>query len=108
MASPADRKYTKQHEWARAEGNEVVVGITDHAQCELGDITYIELPRLQRQVRQAESMAEVESVKAAFDIYAPVSGTVIGVNEALRDAPEKINQSPYGEGWIARLRPTIP
>ena len=108
MTSPTDLKFTKDHEWARVEGGEAVIGITDHAQNELGDITFIDLPPVGRAVAQAETLAEIESVKAASQIYAPVSGEVVAVNEALADAPEKINAAPYGEGWIARLRMADP
>jgi glycine cleavage system H protein len=103
MASPKDLKFTKTHEWVRIEGHEATLGITDHAQSELGDITFIELPQIGAEFVQSDPLAAIESVKAASDIYAPVSGKVIAVNEALEDSPEKINQSPYGDGWIARL-----
>ena len=100
---PRELKYTKEHEWARIDGNEAVIGITDHAQSELGDITFVELPQIGREVKQFENCATIESVKAASDVYAPVSGEVIEVNEALRDTPETINQSPYSEGWLCRV-----
>ncbi|MFH1552872.1 MAG: glycine cleavage system protein GcvH [Candidatus Omnitrophota bacterium] len=99
---PQELKYTKDHEWVRLEGSEAVFGITDYAQSELGDITFVELP-VASEVKRSESFATVESVKAASDIYAPVSGKVVGVNEILQDKPETINQSPYGEGWICRI-----
>ena len=100
---PQDLKYTKEHEWVRIEGDEAVFGITDHAQSQLGDITFVELPRAGRDIRQSESFATVESVKAASDVYAPVSGRILKVNESLQDKPEIINQSPYGEGWFCRV-----
>jgi len=108
MASPTELRYTRDHEWVRAVGEEALVGITDHAQSELGDITFIDLPKLGRRVSAGEKLADVESVKAASEIFAPVSGEVIAVNEALADAPEQINRSPYGEGWIARLKMSSP
>ncbi|MFC1480408.1 glycine cleavage system protein GcvH [Candidatus Omnitrophota bacterium] len=99
---PQELKYTENHEWVRLEGSEVICGITDYAQSALGDITFVELPAAS-EVKRSESFATVESVKAASDIYAPVSGKVVGVNEVLQDKPETINQSPYGEGWICRI-----
>lgn len=100
---PEGLKYTKEHEWVKIEGSEAVFGLTDHAQSELGDITFIELPSADSEVKKAESFGTVESVKAASDIYAPLSGKVIAVNEALESAPEIINQSPYEKGWICRV-----
>ena len=108
MASPEDLKFTDQHEWIRVEGDEGVIGISDHAQNQLGDITFIELPRPGAEFNQKESLAEIESVKAASEIYAPVSGVVVAVNDALEDAPEQVNAAPYGDGWVARLRITRP
>jgi glycine cleavage system H protein len=98
-----DCLYTNQHEWVRIEGDLAVVGITDYAQQALGDVTYVELPQLGRDVRQMQEFAVIESVKAASDIYAPLSGRVAQVNEALTDAPETVNQDPYGSGWICKL-----
>jgi glycine cleavage system H protein len=100
---PEGLKYTKEHEWVRTEGDKAVFGITDYAQSQLGDITFVELPKTGREVKQSESFAIVESVKAASDVYAPVSGRIIEVNETLQDAPEAINRSPYDEGWICRV-----
>ena len=100
---PEELKYTKEHEWIKIEGTVATVGITDHAQSELGDITFVELPNVGKDLKQSDSCATVESVKAASDIYAAVSGKVTAVNEALVDAPETINQSPYVEGWIYKL-----
>ncbi len=100
---PQELKYTKEHEWVRIDGDEAVFGITDYAQSELGDITFVELPQKDTEVRKSDSFATVESVKAASDVYAPLSGKVIAVNEILNDNPETINQSPYDEGWICRM-----
>ncbi|MFH1665872.1 MAG: glycine cleavage system protein GcvH [Candidatus Omnitrophota bacterium] len=104
MTIPEDLKYTKEHEWVRIEGDEAVIGITDHAQSELGDITFVELPKIGSSVKQSGSIATVESVKAASDIYAPLSGKVIEANFALEDKPESINRSAYGDGWICRIK----
>lgn len=100
---PANLRYSKNHEWVRVEGDVATVGITDHAQHAMGDITYVELPPLDKRVKQSEELAGVESAKAASDIYAPVSGAVTEVNAALEDTPEKVNVDPYGEGWICKL-----
>ena len=98
---PGDLKFLKSHEWARAEGNgRVTVGISDHAQGLLGDLVYVELPAVGDTVQAGNAAAVVESVKAASDVYSPVSGTVIEVNEALADKPETINEDAYGEGWL--------
>lgn len=103
---PGDLQYTSEHEWLRKEDDgSVTVGITDYAQAALGDLVYIELPETGAEVEEGGEMAVVESVKAASDVYAPVSGTIIEVNAALADDPEKINSDPYGEGWIVRLQP---
>ncbi len=104
---PGDLQYTSDHEWLRREddGN-VTVGITDHAQSALGDLVYVELPEVNQEVESGGDMAVVESVKAASDVYAPISGTVVAVNEALTDDPEAINNDPYGEGWIVKLEPS--
>lgn len=100
MEYPADLKYTKEHEWARQEGREVTVGITAHAQAELGDIVFIELPEAGATVEAGKTFGVVESVKAVSDLYSPVSGTVVRVNGDLMDAPEKVNEDPYGTGWM--------
>ena len=99
--------YTKEHEWAKKidDGN-VLVGIADYAQAQLNEIVYVELPEMDAEVGQMEAVGAVESVKAVSDFYCPVSGKVIEVNESLLDAPEKINEDPYGEGWIAKIEPT--
>lgn len=102
-----DLKYASSHEWARVENDgSVTIGITDHAQALLGDIVFIELPEVERTVNASEEAGVVESVKAASDIYSPISGTIIAVNEKLTDAPEQVNSDPYGDGWIFRLQPT--
>lgn len=97
---PEGLKYTEQHEWARISGNRAVVGITDYAQRELGDVVFVELPAVGTAVSRHDSMAVVESVKAVSDVYAPVSGTVVEVNRALEENPELVNQDPYGDGWL--------
>ncbi|AUZ55619.1 glycine cleavage system protein GcvH [Stenotrophomonas acidaminiphila] len=98
---PGDLKFLKSHEWARVEGNgRVTVGISDHAQGLLGDLVYVELPAVGDTVQAGNAAAVVESVKAASDVYSPVSGTVVEVNEALADKPETINEDAYGEGWL--------
>ena len=101
---PEDLKYTKEHEWARVEGDVVVVGITDYAQSALGDIVYVELPEVGTQVEQMGSFGTIEAVKAASDLYAPVSGEVVEINEALSADASKINQDPYGEGWMIKIK----
>jgi glycine cleavage system H protein len=104
-STPNDLKYTKEHEWVRDNGDgTVTVGITDHAQDSLGDLVFVELPEVGREVDSGETCAVVESVKAASDIYSPVSGEVTEANDALGDAPETINDDPYGEGWIYKLK----
>ena len=104
---PGDLLYTREHEWLRKEEDgTVTIGITDHAQAALGDLVYVELPEIGQDVDSGGDMAVVESVKAASDVYSPVSGEVIAVNEALSDTPENINSDPYGDGWIVRIRPS--
>jgi glycine cleavage system H protein len=97
-------KYTKDHEWVRIEGDTAVVGITDYAQTQLGDVVYVELPAIGKRVDQGKEAAVVESVKAASEVYAPVSGEVIAVNDALSGEPGKVNADPLGEGWFLKLR----
>ena len=96
-------RYTREHEWIRLEGDVALVGISDYAQQQLGDIVFVELPEVGSALKQYGTFGVVESVKAVSDLYAPVSGTVTEVNEALRDRPELLNSDPFGEGWIARL-----
>jgi len=103
---PEDLQYTKSHEWVRIEGDTATIGITDHAQDELGDLVFVELPEEGDTFDAGESFGTVESVKAVSDLYAPVGGEVVEVNSALEDAPENINEDPYGEGWIVKLRTT--
>jgi len=105
---PNELRYTKTHEWAKQAAGEIVVGITSHAQEELRDVVYIELPPVGKAVKQSEPAAVVESVKAAFDIYAPVSGTISRVNTALAKSPQLVNKDCYGEGWFFALRPSRP
>jgi glycine cleavage system H protein len=103
---PGDLKYTKEHEWLRQEEDgTVTIGITDHAQSALGDLVYVELPEVGQEVESGGEMAVVESVKAASDVYAPIAGEVVAVNEDLADDPEKINADAYGDGWIVRMQP---
>ena len=102
--APEELFYTKEHEWLRIEGDEVVVGITDHAQDTLTDIVYIELPEVGDVFGEMEEFALVESVKSASPIFAPMAGEILAVNQALEDTPELINQDPYGEGWIVRFK----
>ena len=104
MNVPEDLLYTESHEWIKREGENVRVGITDHAQSELTDVVYVELPKMDRQANAKEAIAIVESVKAASDIYAPVKGTVVDVNKALEADPGLINREPYGQGWIFVLK----
>jgi len=101
-------KFTKTHEWLRLDGEEGIVGITEHAQEEISDVVFVELPKAGRVFAQGEEIAVVESVKAAFSIYAPISGTVTESNESLVKEPGRINRSPYEEGWIFKLRPRDP
>ena len=104
---PVDLCYSESHEWARAnDDGTVTIGITDHAQHLLGDLVFVEIPEVGRAVAAAESCAVVESVKAASDVYSPLEGVIVEVNEALADTPELINEDPYGEGWIFRLKTT--
>jgi len=105
---PADLKYARSHEWVRLEGNEAVIGITDHAQHELTDVVFVELPAQGRQVKAGEACAVVESVKTASDIYAPLSGKVVATNPAVVANPALANTDPYGEGWFFRLQLSNP
>jgi len=103
---PAELRYSKTHEWVRREKDgTVTVGITDNAQDLLGDMVYVELPEPGRRVKAGQECAVVESVKAASDVYSPLSGEVVAVNEAISDSPELVNKDPYGEGWMMRLKP---
>jgi glycine cleavage system H protein len=104
MNVPDDLLYTESHEWIKREGEKIRVGISDHAQAELTDVVFVELPKIYRQVNPKEAIAVVESVKAASDIYAPVKGTVVEVNKALEADPGLINREPFGQGWIYVLK----
>ena len=101
MKFPTDLMYSKEHEWVRQDGRRVVVGITDFAQSQLGDIVFVELPAVGVAITAGKRFSVVESVKAVSDIFAPINGKVVEINEALNDTPEKVNQDPYGDGWIA-------
>ena len=101
---PADLKYTREHEWLRIEGDEAVVGITEHAQELLGDMVFVELPEIGKLFETAADCAVVESVKAASDVYMPVEGRVLQVNEELESSPELVNSDPYGDGWLFRIK----
>jgi glycine cleavage system H protein len=105
---PENYRYTKEHEWVRVEGDIGTIGITDHAQEELGDIVYVDLPKTGTRVDRGKTMGSVESVKAVSDVYAPVTGEVTEINESLSDAPEKLNEDAHGEGWLVRIRLTAP
>ena len=106
---PADLRYAKSHEWAKTESDgTVTIGITDYAQNSLGDITYVQVPKVGASLKAGETFGVVESVKAASDLYAPVAGKVVAVNAALESAPETVNRAPYGEGWMLKLQPSTP
>jgi glycine cleavage system H protein len=104
MPAPRDLRFTKSHEWIRIEGDVATIGLTDFAQSELGDITYLELPEIGDEIQATEPLGVVESVKAASDIYAPVSGEVLERNEDAISAPEVVNQSPYGDAWLVKVK----
>jgi len=104
--TPDDLKYSKSHEWVRInDDGTVTIGVTDHAQAQLGDLVYVEVPEEGRELEAEEACAVVESVKAASDVYAPLAGTVVAANEALADTPEAVNNDAYGDGWLIRLKP---
>ena len=105
---PDDLHYSKDHEWVRVEGNVAVVGITDYAQDSLGDVVYVELPKVGDEFAANESFGSVESVKAVSEVFSPVSGEIVGANDALADSPEKVNTDPYGEGWMIRVQLSSP
>jgi glycine cleavage system H protein len=105
---PEHFRYTKEHEWVHAQGDTATVGITDHAQSELGDIVYVDLPKVGARVEAGKSLGSVESVKAVSDIYSPVSGEVTAINELLATAPEKLNSDPHGEAWLVKVRMSAP
>jgi glycine cleavage system H protein len=105
---PENLRYTKEHEWVRAEGDVATVGITDHAQGELGDIVYVDLPKIGARAEQGKALGSVESVKAVSDIYSPISGEVVEVNPLLADSPEKVNQDPHGAAWLVKIKMSAP
>ncbi|MFP4636774.1 MAG: glycine cleavage system protein GcvH [Nitriliruptoraceae bacterium] len=105
-AIPSELRYSEDHEWVRDEGDTVTIGITDFAQDQLGDVVFVDLPETGSQLTRGASFGEVESTKSVSDLYAPVDGEVVAVNEALSDAPELVNSDPYGEGWMCQLRPS--
>jgi len=108
MSYPENFRYTKEHEWILVEGDTGTVGLTDHAQKELGDIVYVDLPKPGAAVEAGKALGSVESVKAVSDIYAPVSGEVLAVNELLATAPEKLNEDPHGAAWLVKIRLSNP
>ncbi|HET6410637.1 MAG TPA: glycine cleavage system protein GcvH [Anaeromyxobacter sp.] len=108
MDFPDDLRYTREHEWARRKGRNVVVGITEYAQDQLGDVVYLELPDVGDAVKRGESFGVVESTKAVSELFAPVSGKVVEVNDPLSDAPEAVNEDPYEEGWMIVIEPSDP
>src|SRR3989338_4419434 len=103
MIDTSKLKYAESHEWVSLNGKIATVGISDHAQKEISDVVFVELPKVDKQVKQKESAMVIESVKAAFDIYAPMSGKVIKINDGLKDNPELVNRSPYGDGWLFQI-----
>ena len=102
---PNDRRYSKEHEWAKIEGGVAIVGITDYAQDQLGDVVYVELPKVGDRVEQFKVFGVIESVKTASDLFAPVSGEVVEINESVVDEPSQVNESPYDTGWLIKVRP---
>ncbi|MBF0135401.1 MAG: glycine cleavage system protein GcvH [Magnetococcus sp. DMHC-1] len=108
ISTPPDLKYTQEHEWGRSEGGEVVVGITQYAAQQLGDVVFVELPKPGTTLTAQAPFGVVESVKSVSDLFAPLSGTVTAINENLVSAPEKVNEDPYGAGWMIRIRPADP
>ena len=108
MKIDTEARYLRTHEWARKDDGEIVIGISDYAQSTLSDIVYVELPEVGDEVTQGEQFGVVESVKAAADVYSPVSGEVVAINEALEEAPETVNEDPFGKGWLIRIKPGKP
>jgi glycine cleavage system H protein len=106
MNYPADFRYTKEHEWVHVDGNTATIGITDHAQHELGDIVYVDLPKVGSNAEAGKTFGSVESVKAVSDIYSPVSGEIVEINEGLASAPETLNSDPHGAAWLIKVRMT--
>ncbi len=105
---PKDMKYSEEHEWVQVNGDTVTIGVTDFAQEELGDIVFLELPDTGEEFKQGDAFGSIEAVKTVADLYAPISGTVVEVNETLEDAPETVNDSPYGDGWLMKLKLSDP
>ena len=103
MNIPQSLKYTKEHEWVREDGDTVTVGITDHAQGELGDIIFVEFPEIGQKIERDDPFGTIEAVKTVADLFAPISGTVIEINETLDNSPESVNQDPYGDGWMVKV-----
>ncbi len=108
MHFPTHLKYTKDHEWAKIEGNLVTVGITDHAQSALGDIVYVELPKVGRLLKEGETLGVVESIKAVSDLFSPITGKVTKINPAVADEPSQLNRDPHGEAWLVQMELTDP
>ena len=108
MEFPDDVRYTKEHEWARLEGGRVRIGVTDFAQDALGDVVYVDLPEIGSVIHADEAFGEVESTKSVSDVYSPVSGTIVEKNPLIEDAPELVNQHPYGDGWLVLVEPADP
>jgi glycine cleavage system H protein len=108
MSVPSTLKYTKDHEWLREEGGVAIVGITQHAQDQLGDVVFVDLPAVGTKLSAGKTFGTVESVKAVSDLYAPISGEVVGVNEDLKQKPETVNSDPYGAAWMIKVRPSSP
>jgi glycine cleavage system H protein len=104
MSVPEELKYSEDHEWTRKEGDVLVVGITDYAQGELGDVVYLDLPAVGDSFNQKDAFGSIEAVKAAADLYMPISGEIVEVNDSLPDAPETINKDPYGDGWMIKIK----
>ena len=107
-ASPADRKYSKEHEWLKIDGDAAIIGITDYAQDQLGDVVYVDLPAVGAAIRQFEKMGEIESVKAVSDLFTPASGDVLEANEKVVEKPELVNSDPHGDGWLLRIKLSDP
>ncbi len=108
MNIPDNLLYTIEHEWVLYESNEVIIGITDYAQSQLGDVIFVELPELGSSFKSGEVFGEIEAVKTVSELYAPISGTILSINEELENSPEKVNSSPYGGGWLIKISPENP
>ncbi len=108
MSFPKDFKYTKDHEWAKQEGSSVTVGITDHAQSALGDIVFVELPKVGREVKAGETFGVVESIKAVSDLYSPIAGKITAINESVVSEPSSLNREPHGSAWLVKITPSDP